>query len=67
MLSHDDVVGICAHYGDTRFDQVALARLHEKGKLMYVYTVNEVAHARSLMAYGDDVMITDVLLPSDLE
>ena len=67
VLSHDDVVGICAHYGDTRFNQAVLARLHEKGKLMYVYTVNEVAHARSLMAYGDDVMITDVLLPSDLE
>ena len=66
VLEHDDVVGVCAHFADARFGKEALERLHAKGKLMYVYTVNEVKQARELMAAGDDVMITDVLLPSDL-
>ena len=65
--SHDNIKGVCVAAVDKRLDADHIAQLHAAGKKLYTYTINTTSAAQSEFDRGVDAVITDSLVPNDLD
>ncbi len=65
--SKDNIHVITAKYQDKRFDEAAVASIHENGMLFYNYTVSTFTKMYDGLANGVDGIYSNTLLPQDFD
>lgn len=65
--SKDNIHVITAKYQDKRFDEDAVASIHENGMLFYNYTVSTFTKMYDGLAKGVDGIYSNTLLPQDFD